>query len=154
MASCFSASYESTKYYYFGVFAFTAVLTWILRDYAASPLTHVGPMRSCLSATDVVWHLNLASYGFYHSMLRIVSRHGLRDHATWLHKLSWLAGQLCGEAGGAEDVLRQFYFLCSAFSLPVGCLTKGGPQETHTHWAAATAAHCVVWNPGRHVCGA
>ena len=81
MASCFSASYESTKYFYFGVFAFTAVLTWILRDYAASPLTHVGPMRSCLSATDVVWDRGLAPHNSDHSMLRIVFRHGLRGHA-------------------------------------------------------------------------
>lgn len=53
MASCFTANYSTTKYFYFGVFAITAVLTWILRDYAAKPLSHVGPMRSCLSIQDV-----------------------------------------------------------------------------------------------------
>ena len=58
MDSCFTANYSTTKYFYFGVFAITAVLTWILRDYAAEPLSHVGPMRSCLGIQDAglqVW---------------------------------------------------------------------------------------------------
>ncbi len=58
MGSCFTANYSTTKYFYFGVFAITAVLTWILRDYAVEPLSHVGPMRSCLGIQDAglqVW---------------------------------------------------------------------------------------------------
>lgn len=58
MPSYLAPSFNSTKYFYFGVFAFTAVLTWILRDYAASSLSHIGPMRSCLTVQDAdlrVW---------------------------------------------------------------------------------------------------
>ena len=65
MASCFTANYNTTKYFYFGVFAITAVFTWILRDYAATPLSHVGPMRSCLGIQDA--GLRVSPCGTQHS---------------------------------------------------------------------------------------
>jgi hypothetical protein len=46
---CLASSYSAAKYYYFVGLALTAVLTWILRDFATSALGHVGPLRECLT---------------------------------------------------------------------------------------------------------
>ncbi len=49
---CLASDYRTTKYFYFAGLVLTAVLTWVLRDYATSALGHVGPLRACLSITD------------------------------------------------------------------------------------------------------
>ncbi|KAK9907944.1 hypothetical protein WJX75_000353 [Coccomyxa subellipsoidea] len=49
---CLAAGYGSAKYFYFAGLALTAVLTWVLRDYASPALGHVGPLRECLSIAD------------------------------------------------------------------------------------------------------
>lgn len=49
---CIASDYRGSKYFYFVGLVLTAVLTWVLRDYATSALGHVGPLRECLIITD------------------------------------------------------------------------------------------------------